>query len=291
MTKRNKVIGVFSHVDGGKTTLMEAILYKNDVIKEIGNVNKGTTFLDNEPIERRRGITFSSKPVNFTYQDQSYTFIDTPGHMDLTFEMERILQVVDIAILIVSAMDGVTGYTETIFELCEQYGVPILIFVNKTDVDTVDLAAVKEELARFSDKIIPFDANSLDDESEFLEEWAMRDEAWLNFMIDKTSIAQEDKLNYLNQAIIEEKIVPSVFGSALTLDGVTELLSLLDMIMIKATDDDKPIAQIYKITHDDKNIRHAHAKMLSGEFHSKDKVILRKTEDTLKINELLIQLL
>ncbi len=284
--QKNKVIGVFSHVDGGKTTLMEAILYKKDVIKEIGNVNKGTTFLDNEPIERRRGITFSSKPVRFNVNQQPYTFIDTPGHMDLTFEMERILQVVDVAIVIVSAMDGVTGYTETIVDLCQEYGIPILMFVNKLDVDTVDLVSLKEELSCFSEKIIPFDTHSLEDNSEFLEEWALLDDDWLSIMVDNREIVMEDKLHFLSTAIMSQTIIPCVFGSALTLIGVNELLELLDMLELPRNENKTPVAQVYKITHDSKGIRHAHAKIISGTFHSKDTIKIRKSEDTLKINEL-----
>lgn len=286
MPQRNKTIGIFSHVDGGKTTLMEAILYQNGVIQTIGNVNKGTTVLDNEPIERRRKITFSSKPVSFTVQDQPYTFIDTPGHMDLTFEMERILQVVDIAVLIVSATDGVTGYAETIFELCRQYDVPVLIFVNKTDVETVDLENVKQDLLNFSDNILTYDNNSLTDSNEFLEEWAMFDDNWLDFMVSQKEITKEQKLQFLSTAINQKKIIPTIYGSALTFSGVLELLELLDIVKIEPSQDTKPIAQIYKITHDKNNICHVNAKVISGAFHSKEKVTFRQSENLLKINEI-----
>lgn len=121
---RKKVIGIFSHVDAGKTTLTEALLYKSGQITQLGNVNKGTTFFDQHPLERKRGITFLSKPVSVDYQE-GFTLIDTPGHMDLTFEMERSLQVTDLAIVLLSATEGVTGYTETIIDLCATYQVPL----------------------------------------------------------------------------------------------------------------------------------------------------------------------
>lgn len=286
MTQQNKTIGVFSHVDGGKTTLMEAILYQNDVIKKVGNVNKGTTVLDNEPIERRRKITFSSKPISFTSNNQRYTFIDTPGHMDLTFEMERILQVVDVAIIIISATDGVTGYTETIADLCNQYNVPVLLFVNKTDVETVDLASIKKDLLNFSDKAITFNHDSLKDDSDFLEEWAMLDESWLNLLLQSDKPNQQQKLSWLNQAINQKRIMPTVYGSAITFAGVSDLLSLLDCIQTNFNSSDEPIAQIYKITHDKNNLKQVHAKIVSGCFHSKEKIKFRYSEKPGKINEL-----
>ncbi|MEJ6347824.1 translation factor GTPase family protein [Holzapfeliella sp. He02] len=286
MTFQNKTIGVFSHVDGGKTTLMEAILYKNHIIEQVGNVNKGTTVLDNEPIERRRKITFSSKPVSFKSHDQPYTFIDTPGHMDLTFEMERILQVVDIAILIVSATDGITGYTETISELCEQYQVPVLLFVNKTDVETVDIPALKQEISRFSAQTLPFDHTSLNPDHQFLEDWAMLDDDWLELMLQSKKVSQTKQHQLLSSAIKQRKIMPTIYGSAVTFAGVSDLLMLLDIIELDELNQDNPIAQIYKISHDKNNLTQVHAKIISGQFHSKEKVTLAQSENNLKINEI-----
>lgn len=293
MQQRNKVIGVFSHVDAGKTTLIEALLYQAQVITAVGNVNKGTTFMDNEPIERQRGITFSSKPVHFEHHGQGYTIIDTPGHMDLTFEMEKSLQVVDVAILLISATDGITGYTETIFNLCQEYGVPVIFFYNKMDMITTAPAELCLNLEKLSAPVVPFTVTSdgvvdWSNETTFLEDWAVLDEDWFSYlMADEEGgvITSETITDKLNTALLARTIMPVIFGSARQQTGISALLAILDVITLTTEPSDYAVAQVYKITHDQKNNRYVHAKVIKGVFQPKDK-ITTDGDDEQKINQL-----
>lgn len=292
MQQRNKVIGVFSHVDAGKTTLIEALLYQAQVISAVGNVNKGTTFMDNEPIERQRGITFSSEPVHFEHHGQGYTIIDTPGHMDLTFEMEKSLQVVDVAILLISATDGITGYTETIFNLCQAYDVPVIFFYNKMDMITTTPAQLRLDLEKLAAPVVPFTLTTKTDvdwpnETAFLEDWAVLDEDWFSYLMDDEGALINPQVitDKLNTAMLARTIMPVIFGSARQQTGVAALLTLLDVITLTTQPAEYALAQVYKITHDQKNNRYVHAKVIQGMFEPKDKITTDGSDEQ-KINQL-----
>ena len=137
-------IGIIAHVDSGKTTLSEALLYLTGTIRSFGRVDKGASFLDHNEMERRRGITIYSKQARFYYGDTEFTLIDTPGHADFSAEMERVLKVLDYAVLLISAADGIRGQTETIWRLLSEYRVPVFVFFNKMDQDGAD----REQLLR-----------------------------------------------------------------------------------------------------------------------------------------------
>ena len=273
---RKKIIGIFSHVDAGKTTLTEALLYKSGQISSLGNVNKGTTFFDNHPLERQRGITFLSKPMMLTYQQEELTFIDTPGHMDLTFEMERSLQVVDIAVVLVSSTEGITGYTETILSLCRDYEIPVLLFINKCDLPTSQAEQVLSDLEKFDERFVEVEGLPLSD--NFKELWELLDE-------DGFSQALIDEKLAFSQSVLTRKLFPVIKGSAVQMAKVDWLLELLTWIRLPE-ESALNIGQVYKIA-EYRGQRYHLVKVLSGSFQIKDKVhFARQLEDELKINQL-----
>ena len=273
---RKKVIGIFSHVDAGKTTLTEALLYKSGQISSLGNVNKGTTFFDNHPLERQRGITFLSKPMMLNYQQETLTFIDTPGHMDLTFEMERSLQVVDLAVVLVSSTEGITGYTETILSLCQEYAIPVVLFINKCDLPTSQAAKVLSDLEKLDERFVELDGLPLTD--NFKEIWELLDEEGFANRNTAEQLA-------LSQSILTRKIFPVIQGSAMQMSKVEWLLELLTWIQLPEISN-LSIGQVYKIG-DYRGQRYHLVKVLSGSFRIKDKVHLaRQLDDELKINQL-----
>ncbi len=279
---RKKVIGIFSHVDAGKTTLTEALLYKSGQISQLGNVNKGTTFFDYDPLERKRGITFLSKPISVDYQ-QGFTLIDTPGHMDLTFEMERSLRVTDLAIVLLSATEGATGYTETIIDLCATYQVPLMIFINKCDLPTSNVPKALASLEQLDERFILV-GNHLAT-PDFQENWALVDDEWLNQMEEATvdSIKQE-----FSRAVRQRKIFPIICGSAVQLEGIDTLLDLLMEVQFPVSNSEN-IGQVYKILTE-KGQRYHLIKVLSGQFSVKNRLHSPQLPNSeMKINQLFAQ--
>ena len=274
---RKKVVGIFSHVDAGKTTLTEALLYQSGRISSLGNVNKGTTFFDNHPLERQRGITFLSKPMTLTYQQEELTFIDTPGHMDLTFEMERSLQVVDVAVVLVSSTEGITGYTETILSLCQEYQVPVLLFINKCDLPNSQAEQVLHDLEKSDERFIEVDQIPLSE--NFKELWELLDE-------ESFEQSVSDEKWAFSQAFLQRKLFPVVKGSAAQIEKVDWLLELLTWLQLPESNQGN-VGQVYKIA-DYRGQRYHLVKVLSGHFQTKDKIkLLRQPEEELKINQLL----
>lgn len=279
---RKKVIGIFSHVDAGKTTLTEALLYKSGQITQLGNVNKGTTFFDQHPLERKRGITFLSKPVSVDYQE-GFTLIDTPGHMDLTFEMERSLQVTDLAIVLLSATEGVTGYTETIIDLCATYQVPVIVFINKCDLPTSDVSKAFAGLEKIDERFVLVEGSI--HSQAFQENWALLDEEWLA-QIDKATTEQFNQA--FSQAVQQRKLFPVIKGSAAQLEGVDMLLELVMSVRYEANQTDN-IGQVYKILTE-KGQRIHFVKVLSGRFAVKDRLHSPQLPTSeMKINQLFAQ--
>jgi small GTP-binding protein len=279
---RKKVIGIFSHVDAGKTTLTEALLYKSGQISQLGNVNKGTTFFDYDPLERKRGITFLSKPISVDYQE-GFTLIDTPGHMDLTFEMERSLQVTDLAIVLLSATEGTTGYTETIIDLCATYQVPLMVFINKCDLPTSNVPKALASLEQLDERFIMV-GNHLAT-PDFQENWALLDDEWLNQMEEATvdSIKQE-----FSRAVRQRKIFPIIHGSAAQLEGIDTLLDLLMEVQLPISNSEN-IGQVYKILTE-KGQRYHLIKVLSGQFSVKNRLHSPQLPNSeMKINQLFAQ--
>lgn len=279
------VIGILAHVDAGKTTMSEAILYETGKLKKMGRVDNRDAFLDTFALERARGITIFSKQAVFPLGDTFVTLLDTPGHVDFSAEMERTLQVLDYAVLIVSGADGVQGHTETLWRLLKRYRIPVFLFVNKmdqkgTDQETV-LASLKE---RLDHGIVDFSGVSgnceiLGTSDETAEEIATCDEALLEAYLADGSLKTADVRN----AIQDRKLFPCFFGSALKLTGVREFLTALGEFA-SCPDYTKDFgAKVFKISRDETGVRMTHLKITGGTLKIRDSLSPDSEE---KINQI-----
>ena len=257
------VIGMLAHVDAGKTTLSESILYTSGAIRKLGRVDNKDAFLDNNDYERQRGITIFSKQAVFTYKDLDVTLLDTPGHVDFSAEMERTLWVLDYAVLVINGMDGVQGHTETLWGLLKRLKVPVFIFVNKMDQQGKDRHRILEQLKnKLSSGCVDFDR--LD-----YEELAVCNEEALEQVLDEGIV--DDKL--IGNMISQREVFPVIFGSALRLDGVDRLLDIMNKYCeVSENGDDKQSdmsARVYKISRDDRGERLTHIKVTGGSLKAK----------------------
>ena len=261
--KERICIGILAHVDAGKTTLSEEILYRTGAIRNRGRVDNRDTFLDTDDQERARGITIFSKQAVFPLGDWEVTLLDTPGHVDFSAEMERTLSVLDYAVLIVSGADGVQGHTETLWRLLKCYQVPVFLFVNKMDQPGTDRAALLKELKkRLSDTCVAFDQEGRN-EAEWQEEIAMCDEHLLEGYLSGNPIEE----NQIREIIRARKLFPCYFGSALKGQGVEELLEGIHVYARcweKDGEKEGLGARVYKISRDEQGSRLTHLKILSG---------------------------
>ena len=211
------VVGILAHVDAGKTTLSEALLYRSGALRKLGRVDHRDAFLDTDAIERERGITIFSKQAVLSLGDTEVTLLDTPGHVDFSAEAERTLRVLDCAILVISGTDGVQAHTRTLWRLLERYGVPTFLFVNKMDLAGADRDAVLTELKRRLDGgCVDFSAPP----EAWAEEAAVCDEGVLERYLDTGSVTDRD----VTAMIRQRKLFPCFFGSALKMEGVEPLL-------------------------------------------------------------------
>ena len=255
---KNIVTGFVAHVDAGKTTLSESLLYITHTTRHQGRVDHKDTLLDFDQQERDRGITIFSKISNINYLDTHFTFLDTPGHVDFSGEMERALSVLDYAILIVSGIDGLQAHTKTIWKLLSHYRIPTFIFVNKMDISPYTKHELLDNLRELSDNII-------DIEKMNYEEMAMADDALLEEYMQTNALSKES----LAKAIQERKLFPVIFGSALKNDHVQELLDMLDTYTIPHSTQNELSASVYKIDHDDKGERLTYVRIYDGMLHVK----------------------
>ena len=266
------VIGILAHVDAGKTTLAESMLYLTGSIRKLGRVDHKDAFLDTYELERLRGITIFSKQAAFSYRGMDVTLLDTPGHIDFSAEMERTLQVLDYAILVISAGDGIQGHTETLWKLLARYRIPTYLFVNKMDLPGVDHKALMGELKRMEEGCVDF---SDDDNSKaFMEELAMCDEALLDRYIDNGIVEKKDIIALIG----ERKVFPCYFGSALKLSGVEEFLSGLEQYTKRISYPEDFGAKVYKIARDDQGNRLTYMKITGGSLKVKMPLTNRKEE-------------
>lgn len=263
---RKLATGILAHVDAGKTTLSEALLYFGGSIRKPGRVDKGDAFLDTYGQERERGITIFSKEARISYKALQLTLLDTPGHVDFSAEMERTLQVLDMAILVISASAGVQGHTRTLWRLLNRYGVPIFVFVNKMDQPDTDRETILEKLkADLSEYCIDFTNQETE---EFFENIAVSDEGALNEFLTTDRICDET----IQKLIRERKIFPCFFGSALKLTGVEELLNGLLRYTGGTVYPTGFGARIYKITRDAQGNRLTHMKITGGSLKARDEL-------------------
>lgn len=260
-------IGILAHVDAGKTTLSEAMLYTSGNIKKLGRVDHQDAFLDTFSLEKERGITIFSKQARFEWKNVSYCLVDTPGHVDFSTEMERTLQVLDYAILVVNGTDGVQGHTETLWKLLRNYQIPTFLFVNKMDLH----GKSKEELLgeiqeQFSENCISFMEE--DKNESFYEEVAMCDETVLENYMEEGIIADQEITVLINQ----RKLFPCFFGAALKLDGVEMLMNAMSSYVEEKVYPEKFGARIYKIARDEQNTRLTYMKITGGNLKVKESI-------------------
>ena len=261
---RKITLGILAHVDGGKTTLSESVLYLTGKIRKLGRVDHKDAYLDNFQMERDRGITIFSKQAVFEYKDMEVTLLDTPGHVDFSTEMERTLQVLDYAVLLVSASDGIQGHTETLWKLLARYQIPTFIFVNKMDMPNVSGDFVLHELKeKFGDNIVRFQGDV-----GILEDIAMTDENVLEEYMETGNISQET----ITELIFGRKLFPCYFGAALKLEGVEDLLEGIFKYTFETVYSDKFGAKIYKISKDNNGNRLTHMKITGGKLSVKESI-------------------
>ena len=262
--KQHICIGLLAHVDAGKTTLAESLLYHTGVIRKMGRVDHQNAFLDTYELERARGITIFSKQAGFTLGDREVVLLDTPGHVDFSAEMERTLQILDYAVLIIGGTDGVQGHVETLWRLLRQYKIPVFLFINKMDQDGANSAEILKELqGRLDEKCIDFTASQ--PQEEFMENLAMCDETVLETYLEEGEISEKQ----IRELIARRKVFPCYFGSALKSQGIQEFLEGLETYTKVPDYPDTFGAKIYKISRDEKGSRLTHMKITGGNLKVK----------------------
>ncbi len=266
--KEKTVMGILAHVDAGKTTLSESLLYKTGVIKEAGRVDSGNSYLDGNIQERERGITIYSKNARIPLNEKEIILIDTPGHVDFSAETERALSVLDAAILVIDASSKVGSHTKTLWGLLKYYEIPVYILVNKIDMPGFDRDKILENIKKeLSPSAVDF---SDDSAQEFYENIALCGEKFLNVFLEKDQFEKEE----IKQGIKARKIFPVFFASALKLQGISEFISGLDKYLITpdtfGKENDEFAAQVYKITYDESGKRNSFMKIISGTLKIKD---------------------
>ena len=259
------VLGILAHVDAGKTTLAEGILHACGTIRKAGRVDHKDAFLDNGEMERARGITIFSKQARVTWKDCDITILDTPGHVDFSAEMERTLQVLDYALLVIDGKDGVQGDVHTLWQLLGRYRVPVFIFVNKMDRPGTDREAVLTELRNKLDNNIMEIPSDIASEPEAAEELAMCSEQLMEEYLENGSIEADS----VNDAICERKLFPCFFGSALKEEGITELLDGINSMTENMEYPEEFGARVYKIGRDASGVRLTYMKVTGGTLRVK----------------------
>ncbi len=266
------VVGILAHVDAGKTTLAESILYRSGEIRKLGRVDHQNAFLDTYQLERDRGITIFSKQAEVKIGEKRMTLLDTPGHVDFSAEMERTLMVLDYAILVISGADGVQGHVETLWKLLKQYEIPVFLFINKMDQDGTDKEALLSELKeKLDENCVLFDSEQ--EKDEFYENISVCGEEDL---LEQYLDTGEIETVQIQKMIARREIFPCFFGSALKLIGVDEFLEGIEEYTLAKKYPEEFGAKIYKISRDEKGTRLTHMKLTGGSL--KPKMILKGEE-------------
>ncbi len=274
------VLGILAHVDAGKTTLSESMLYLSGKIGKLGRVDNRDAYLDTFGLEKARGITIFSKQALFKLGDTQVTLLDTPGHVDFSAEMERTLQVLDYAILVISGADGVQAHTKTLWSLLERYKVPVFIFVNKMDQLTADKDKLIKDIKRqLDDGCVDFEQTGTD---SFYDQLAMCDESIMESYIKTGNV----RTMSIKNAVKDRKVFPCYFGSALRLQGIEEFMQGLERYSIIPLYPEKFGAKIFKITRDEQGTRLTHLKLTGGKLRVKD--VLKSNSWEEKVNQIRI---
>ncbi len=266
-------VGLMAHVDSGKTTLAEALLYKTGVIRQQGRVDHGNTWLDTDQIERSRGITIFSHQASVTIGDTVVTLLDTPGHVDFSAETERTMQVLDYAVLVISGTDGVQSHTRTLWQLLERYRIPVFLFINKMDAT---LRTAKALLHELQSKLSPncADFSSIDD--ALYEQAATCDEHLMEQYLANDTLTPKE----LTDAIAARVIFPCCFGSARKTEGIEKLMQLLEHYTLQPKASDRFAARVFKISTDAKGNRLTFLKIQSGTLRNRDEMTYRGADHT-----------
>ena len=277
-------IGIVAHVDAGKTTLSESMLYHAGAIRKLGRVDHKDAFLDTDQMERERGITIFSKQAVFRWKDRTITLLDTPGHVDFSAEMERVLQVLDCAVLVVSGADGVQGHTQTLWKLLKRYHIPTFLFVNKMDQEGTDGEKLLKELRkRFGENVVPFVDIMTESDCPGGKVYLHAKESAVEEVLEELAVCEDDmmeeyleegriSLDKVQKAVADRQVFPCYFGSALHSQGVEELLDGLDLYIKDKTYPAEFGAKVYKIARDNQGNRLTYLKVTGGRLKVKDVV-------------------
>lgn len=257
-------IGILAHVDSGKTTLSEGLLYCAGMLRKLGRVDHGDAFLDTHALEKSRGITIFSKQARLLYGDCEFTLLDTPGHVDFSAEAERTLSVLDYALLVVSGSEGIQPHTETLFKLLCRYSVPTFVFINKMDIAHLSRQELMGGLKKMGDGFIDFSAGV--PKEEFHDGLAMCSEDMMEQYLDTGTVSADA----IRQSIRQRQVFPCFFGSALKLEGIKELLAGLEEYTAEPPRGDEFGARVFKISDDPQGARLTHMKITSGCLKVKD---------------------
>lgn len=260
------VIGILAHVDAGKTSLAEAMLFQSNYIKEIGRVDHKNSFLDHDVIEQQRGITIYSKDARLKWQDTELILLDTPGHVDFSTEMERAIQVLDVAVLVISGTAGVQSHTLTLWNLLKKYQIPVFIFVNKMDAYQGEKSDILLDLQQqFQEPCIVEPSPS---EMEWNETIAYANEELMEALAANKPIQKE----CIQRALKKRQLFLCYFGSALRVQGIKELLDAITLYTVKEQESEKQAGRVYKITRDEQDNRLTHLKVTGGFWRLKEEI-------------------
>lgn len=269
-------IGIIAHVDAGKTTLSEALLYKAGNLRKLGRVDNGDAFLDPDALEKKRGITIFSHTAIIKTDKINFTLLDTPGHIDFAPQTENTLNVLDYGILVISATDGVTSYTRTLWQLLKDYQIPTFIFVNKMDVTNIGTDQIIENLQdNLDENCVCF----MIEDDTFYENVATTDERTLEQYLNDGQVDPET----IQKLIKERKVFPVYFGSALKLEGIDNLIAGLEKWSQPLTPEQDFAARVFKISHPQNGERLSWVRILGGELHAKEELPTKEKVDQIRI--------
>ncbi len=275
---KNTVTGIFAHVDAGKTTLAEALLYKSGIMRKLGRVDNGDTLLDTHELEKKRGITIFAGQANFIVNDLKVSLLDTPGHVDFSAETERMMQIIDSAVLVISGTDGVQSHTRTLWKMLGIYNIPVFIFITKMDyARKTEQEIIKELKSELSENCVIFPENENVD-----EEISLCSEDMLEKYLENGVITDDDK----RMLVASRRLFPCFFGSGLKLDGIDYFLSQIYSLSPEKIYPDTFGAKVYKISHDSNGNRLTHLKVTGGTLKVRD--ILNTGETDEKVNAIRI---
>lgn len=266
LAKHRLTIGVIAHVDAGKTTLCEGLLFASGAIRKRGRVDHGDAYLDTYSLEKQRGITIFSKQARFSTDKIEVNLLDSPGHVDFSTETERIFSVLDYALLVISGSEGVQAHTETLWKLIKTYKIPTFIFVNKMDLPSADKEGIMAALtSRLDGNCVDFSAAA---ENGYYENIALSDDELLAEFLEKGIIAKDS----IAKAVFRRKLYPCLFGSALHMQGIDELIACLEDYTLDIERPTEFGARVFKISHDAQGNRLTHIKLTGGALSSRDEL-------------------